>query len=537
MPFGDYEDFADCVRKNQGKRNPAAYCAAIQRAIEGKGHMQLGAQNEDKRLILDLEVFAAGFWVPSEGESRFWTTDDLDMMVEAFDAKVPGTVHAKLGHTSPEFTQAVASALGVPVEAVIGEGEEGSGQISLGEVISLRRHGDRLVADLEVPDAMAQLLMKGYNQVSVEMLQDKQGYAWVLSDVAFLGAERPAVEDLNGLAKAAVLTGKRPTVVYAFKAQDGALVLDPVELGEIERALEEAVRGKKTAPFIRQTWNEIKARFQKVLGKAPEEMAEYAVRDPASVCGYLWFHGSAAQRGGFGNGAEGRGPGEKPPKAWWDDCMGKISASEHRYEEVKVNFKELGKRLQFAEGISDEDIVAVIEQATGMLGELRKAMGMPAEAPVAEVAAKAKEQLTLATEAKGQLATFSEQLAALSRENRAHHFREQVATLTAIQGTPEELAGKLVVIEEKMGAPAATERLAEWRKAQEFAVAAGLLTKMGSSKNGAPDSEYAMKLTEYRAAGLSMPKAVTKLSKEYPALFRQYQADNLVVKANDAGGA
>ena len=36
MPFAGYKDFKDCVRKNQDKRNPEAYCASIMRKVEGK---------------------------------------------------------------------------------------------------------------------------------------------------------------------------------------------------------------------------------------------------------------------------------------------------------------------------------------------------------------------------------------------------------------------------------------------------------------------------------------------------------------------
>lgn len=36
MPFGEYEDFSDCIRKNSDKEDPEAYCAAIKRQIEGK---------------------------------------------------------------------------------------------------------------------------------------------------------------------------------------------------------------------------------------------------------------------------------------------------------------------------------------------------------------------------------------------------------------------------------------------------------------------------------------------------------------------
>lgn len=36
MPFGEFENFAECVSQNQDKEDPDAYCAVIQQAIEGK---------------------------------------------------------------------------------------------------------------------------------------------------------------------------------------------------------------------------------------------------------------------------------------------------------------------------------------------------------------------------------------------------------------------------------------------------------------------------------------------------------------------
>lgn len=36
MPFAGYRDFKDCVQKNQSKKNPQAYCAAIMARTEGR---------------------------------------------------------------------------------------------------------------------------------------------------------------------------------------------------------------------------------------------------------------------------------------------------------------------------------------------------------------------------------------------------------------------------------------------------------------------------------------------------------------------
>jgi len=39
MPFDEYDDFEDCVRKNKDKEDPEAYCAKIQREIEGSDNI------------------------------------------------------------------------------------------------------------------------------------------------------------------------------------------------------------------------------------------------------------------------------------------------------------------------------------------------------------------------------------------------------------------------------------------------------------------------------------------------------------------
>jgi len=36
MPLGPYRNFAECVRQNQDKHNPEAYCGKIKKAIEGR---------------------------------------------------------------------------------------------------------------------------------------------------------------------------------------------------------------------------------------------------------------------------------------------------------------------------------------------------------------------------------------------------------------------------------------------------------------------------------------------------------------------
>ncbi len=47
--------------------------------------------------------------------------------------------------------------------------------------------------------------------------------------------------------------------------------------------------------------------------------------DPDRICGQLWSHGTPAQREAFGGGTEGRGQDDRPPAAWWGDCVGSVA--------------------------------------------------------------------------------------------------------------------------------------------------------------------------------------------------------------------
>lgn len=46
MPFAGYQNFAACIRANQDKKNPNAYCGSIMHAVEGKDF----AVEEDTKL-------------------------------------------------------------------------------------------------------------------------------------------------------------------------------------------------------------------------------------------------------------------------------------------------------------------------------------------------------------------------------------------------------------------------------------------------------------------------------------------------------
>lgn len=48
MPFGPYKDFAQCVAKNQDKRDPEAYCATIMRRTEQPKEVRVKVRHTEK---------------------------------------------------------------------------------------------------------------------------------------------------------------------------------------------------------------------------------------------------------------------------------------------------------------------------------------------------------------------------------------------------------------------------------------------------------------------------------------------------------
>mgnify|MGYP003643976187 FL=1 len=206
-PFAGYESFDTCVAQNDDKRDAKAYCAAVQARSEGKSDLT----ERDEAIAahfaegdkpgfsyrLGVEVFRAGTHTNSRGEERIWSQKDLDHMVTNFDKKVPPFSSVKSGHSSDEYNEKLAEALGIPKLMVDGDGDDRDGQLSLGRVTNLYRHEDSLLATMEVPTVISNLIdAGGINSVSAEILHNYKGNGFALGGVALLGAERPA---LNGL--------------------------------------------------------------------------------------------------------------------------------------------------------------------------------------------------------------------------------------------------------------------------------------------------------------------------------------------------
>ena len=150
------------------------------------------------RSMVGVEVFSSGTWTDSAGNVRTWSAQDLDHMVASLGkTKAP----LKVGHTTDSFNTRVAAALGVPIELVTGE--HGKGALGLGEVAKLARKGDKLIAEFTgVPEQIGDLIGSAYCHVSSE-IDDTEGGP-VLTGVALLGVEEPALKNLQPLAVASV---------------------------------------------------------------------------------------------------------------------------------------------------------------------------------------------------------------------------------------------------------------------------------------------------------------------------------------------
>ena len=239
-PLGPYKDFADCVAKNGDKDSPQAFCAFLHKRVTGKYPSENSEPNslsekdqraidtmfdEPPKAVIGIEAFRIGAHTDSRGVRDTYTTDDLRKMKAAFEAGVPPMVPVKLGHTSEEFLAKVSEELGLPTSLLSGD-ETGKGAAKLGEVIAVKPQGDRLMVDITTTEGkLAELVERGFfNGVSLEIQKEREqdGKTWerVISGIALLGAERPAIPGLAPLQKATLLSdGSKADSILCFYAE------------------------------------------------------------------------------------------------------------------------------------------------------------------------------------------------------------------------------------------------------------------------------------------------------------------------------
>ena len=180
--------------------------------------------------LRNVEVFSTGVW---NGDT--YTEADLDSMVSAYYSlgiKPP----LKLGHD----------------EAQKWFGQK-DGAPALGWIENLRRFGKKLVADLaDVPDALhGMITSKRYRTKSAEVYwnyKDSEGRIWprVLRAVALLGADLPAVTDLQDLQMALMADGTRDLRTYGsdgdvrtYSDEDGGKSMDKEQAKKYEDRISE----------------------------------------------------------------------------------------------------------------------------------------------------------------------------------------------------------------------------------------------------------------------------------------------------------
>lgn len=133
--------------------------------------------------IQGAEIFSVGKW-----NSMDFSGADLDAIAASFNKlALAGRVPLKFGHNEKQ---------GIT-----------DGQPAIGWVSRVWRDGEKLLADFaNVPKVVYEAIRdKLYNFVSVELLQDAERngdkFPWVLSAVALLGADLPAVGNLSELSR------------------------------------------------------------------------------------------------------------------------------------------------------------------------------------------------------------------------------------------------------------------------------------------------------------------------------------------------
>ena len=444
---------------------------------------------DGKRTLKNVEIFRPGVHVPMTGEVLNWTRADLEDIVAAFDEGAVSDVFLKIGHTSEEFCALVAQKLGVPQETVRGEGPGGNGKISLGRAVAVRLRDDGVMeADFEAPDQVVDLIEKGFTDVSVEMEGGHPGHKWVLSAVALLGAERPAVKGLAGLEELAVLSERQPAYVMRFSVTPAGLVpragAEESQLDELEavnKAMDTFLKGKKAGTMLRQAWEKFQLQWATLLGQDFTE--------------------------------------EK---------------------EGHVDLTKLMAALKMQGEATEEQILTMLSQIMDAQAAIAAALGIGAEAPPEEMAEKVRamaadikalsEKATAATFAEGlageQLKAAVASIKVLETDKRTAAYMEKTRGFTAIAFKPEEMAAQLVELEDKVGAEAVERQLAGWAQTQKYATDSGLLVRIGTSR-GDDSDKPALEVDMEKWAtekGKTMAEAYARFRAERPVEFREWRA-------------
>jgi hypothetical protein len=219
---------------------------------------------------LDAEIFAVGKW-----NGMTFGRDDLEAIAANFRALSKNhRVPLKLGHSGDEDLRA--------------------GQPALGWVEDVWAKDDKLMARFTaVPEMVYNAIKAGhYRTVSIELDIDVshmgQHYDYVLSGVALLGSEIPAVNTLEDLtaymgAKEADYTAQRQATFTAIGGEkgddepgkgDGDMGMTQEEKAEFDRLKNSVDELKGERDEVKQERDKLKERAEKAEGKVAEMEAK-----------------------------------------------------------------------------------------------------------------------------------------------------------------------------------------------------------------------------------------------------------------------
>jgi hypothetical protein len=392
------------------------------------------------KAILGLEIFAVGTHTDSGGSTNSFTDDDVDYMVNKFAGGFPEFVPIKLGHTSDEFNRQVAAELGLPASSLNGENGEGfDGVAALGQVTNLYQEGDKLVADLKVPDEMANLFRDEYfRDVSCELSVDEQD-RWILDGLAMLGAERPAVDTLAGIAAAAVHKKREAVATRSFSQA----LPKKVNMSENSDSKIDKILGLVSGDKI--SLSELKDAGLKLGDETDKGAVKDAVRELQERSGML------------------------------DSVVELLQQA----IEITSSAAEEGDKI-VEDDVASEPAVA----AKALVGRVKTILSAASGKNFKQ---GADFKSAVAEAVKESTKELAAQVATLTGSSKVSNYRVETEKLVGMEGTAQDLAEQLADIESKAGKETADAMLSSWKQVSTFAVESGQFKAVGAGESGDGD--------------------------------------------------
>lgn len=413
------------------------------------------------KMVIGLEIFRVGTHTDSQGMTNEFTVDDVNHMVDVFGT--PEFVPVKLGHTSDEFQQKVASELGLPPAVLNGENEGLDGVAALGQVVGISTIDDPenpggkiLVADLKVPDAVAALFgdddNAGYfGDVSCELSVDDDD-RWILDGLALLGAERPAVEDLAGISEAYVARKRVAVATRSFS--------------------------QKIPKRVKMSAEDDKGKFQQILDrfKFADESLNFSELIDAGLK--------------LGEGAD---------KGAVKDAVQELQARSTLLDEIVVALEQLVEMTKSAaedgeEIIEDEIAAEPAMAARALIGRIAR---------MSESKSKFKSDAdfnsAVATRVVKETKELTTKVNELIAGQTSSSYRIETEKLVGMEGTAEELATQLADLEATAGKETAGQMLSAWKQVSDLNIKSGTFKAIGSDLDG-QELEIKLSALEVEAA-------------------------------------